>query len=279
MRTLKLTQKEVPSGSVIAVLSDIHIPHHDERAMQLVVECCEDVGVTHVFLNGDIADCGPASRHAMKKAKAALVEGSLRRSVDPGRWIYEWARSRPCVYLLGNHEAWVEAIVDSTPELHGLPTMDLLGLPDDGEGWTVLPSKSRVRLGSRCWEHGDGLFPSGAGGMNPGNRMKMLAPDQITSIGHLHRKFAAFWSNEDEDGISRTRGAYGNGHLSEPSAHEDYAGTYLNWQQSFEITRVWYDGGRPRTTTDQPEIHRDKRGMPVFEYSGRVYGSAAVRGA
>ncbi len=269
--TLKLTERDVPDGSVIAVLSDIHIPHHDEHAMKLVIECCEDAGVTHVFLNGDIADCGPSSRHEGKRKRAALDEGCLRESVAAGLWIYEWARTRPCVYTLGNHEAWTEDHIAQSSVLKGTPAEELMGLWRDGEGWTVLPSKSRIRLGSRCWEHGDGLFPSGNGGANPGSRIKTLAPDQVTSIGHLHRKFAAFWSNEDEDGISRTRGAYGNGHLSRPEAHEDYAGTYLSWQQSFELTHVWYDGGRPRTTTDQPEIHRDKRGRPVFNYRGKTY--------
>lgn len=271
MRTLRLTQRDVPEGSVIAVLSDIHIPHHDADAIKLVIECCEYVGATHVFLNGDIADCGPASRHPNKRAKAVLDEGSLRHSIAAGLWIYEWARTRPSVLLFGNHEAWVEHYVEQNPEVHGMSAVELMGLPRDGQGWIVLPSQSRIRLGSRCWEHGDGLFRGGSGGLAPGNRIRSLAPDQTTSIGHLHRKFASFWSSPDEDGITRTRGAYGNGHLSVPSAHEDYAGSYLNWQQSFELTRVYWVDGRPRFTTDQPEIHRDRRGRPVFEYQGRVY--------
>ncbi len=268
---LRLTENEVPDGSIIAVLSDVHIPHHDAEALKLVVECCEDVGVTHVILNGDIADCGPSSRHEGKRARAVLDEGSLRESIASGLWLYEWARTRPCVYVLGNHEAWLEAQIESSPTLKGMTPTDLMGLPGDGDGWVVLPSKSRVRLGSRCWEHGDGIFAAGSGGQSPGNRLRSLAPDQTTSVGHLHRKFAVFWSSTDESGHQRTRGAYGNGHLSLPEAHEDYAGSYLNWQQSFELTRVYYVDGRPRFTTDQPEIHRDRWGRPVFEYQGRMY--------
>jgi predicted phosphodiesterase len=250
LRTLTLTERDIPARSVIAVLSDIHIPHHDEAALRLAIECCEDAGVTHVFLNGDIADCGPASRHEGKRKKAMLDEGCLRESVAAGLWLYEWARTRPCVLVNGNHEGWVEKYIEQSPELKGTTTVELMGL----------------------WEHGDGIFASGSGGQNPGTRIRSLASDQTTSIGHLHRKFAAFWSSVDELGNTRTRGAYGNGHLSRPEAHEDYAGTYLNWQQSFEITRVYWVDGRPRFTTDQPEIHRDKRGRPVFEYRGKVYG-------
>jgi len=271
LRTLGLTRKEVPDGSVVAVLSDIHIPHHDEHAVKLAVECVEAAGATHVFLNGDIADCGPASRHEGKRKRSVLDEGCLRESVAAGLWIYDWARTRRCVLVNGNHERWVEDYIAQSPELKGTSAVGLMGLWEDGDGWTVLPSKSRIRLGSRVWEHGDGVFASGSGGQSPGTRIRSLAPDQTTSIGHLHRRFAAFWSSVDEHGIARTRGAYGNGHLSRPEAHEDYAGTYLNWQQSFEITRVYYLDGRPRFTTDQIEIHRDKRGRPFLEYQGKVY--------
>lgn len=271
MINLNLKRSDVPDGSIIAVLSDLHIPHHDDAALRLVIECCEREGVTHVFLSGDIADCGPASRHEGKRRRAVLDEGTLRESVAPGYWLYEWARTRPCWYVLGNHEAWVEQAIELSPEFKGSDPVKLMGLWPDGEGWRVLPSLSRIRLGSRVWEHGDGFFRSGNGGLNPGARIRGLAPDQSTSIGHLHRKFASFWSSVDENGVCRTRAAYGNGHLSLPEAHHDYAGSYQSWQQSFELTRVWWVDGKPRFTTDQPEIHRTKNGRPIFEYSGRVY--------
>jgi hypothetical protein len=267
----KWTKSTVPDGSVIGVLSDIHVPSHDEAAVRIAIECMEFAGVTHVVLNGDIADCGPASRHEGKRKRALLDEGHLKESVAAGLWIFDWARTRPCVYILGNHEAWVENYIEQSPEVKGSSAISLLGLWEDGDGWDVLPSLSRLRLGSRVWEHGDGFFKTGSGGANPAAKLKSKAPDQSTSIGHLHHKFSLYWSNEDENGVSRTRAAFGNGHLSKPESHKEYAGTYLNWQQSFEITRVWYDDGKPRFTTDQPEIHRDKRGRPVLEYQSKVF--------
>lgn len=269
---MTLNRRDVPDGSIIAVLSDLHIPHHDVDALRLVIECCEDVGVTHIFANGDILDCGPASRHEGKRKRAVLDEGTLRESIAAGYDILEWMRTRPCIFTFGNHEAWVEQIIDSSPELKGTTPLEIMGLWADGDGWTVLPSLSRIRLGSRCWEHGDGLFKSGSGGVNPAARIRSLAPDQTTSVGHLHRMFASFWTSTDEHGVPRTRAAYGNGHLSLPEAHHDYAGTYHNWQQSFELTRVYWVDGRPRFTTHQPEIHRTKKGRPIFEYNGKVYG-------
>lgn len=268
--TRRLTKREVPDGSLIAVLSDVHVPNHDEDVCKLVVECCERVGVTHVILNGDIADCGPASRHPGKQKRAVLDEGCLRESVAAGLWVFDWARTRPCWYILGNHEAWVEDYIKQSPELKGTTTTSLLGLWDDGDGWEVMPNRSRLTLGNQTWEHGNAIFPTGAGGENPAGRIKKKVPDRSSSIGHLHQKFAHYWTTPDEDGIPRTRCARGNGHLSIAESHEDYA-AYASWQQSFELTEVYYVDGRPRFTVSQPEIFRDRHNRPFFKHEGHLY--------
>jgi predicted phosphodiesterase len=263
---------EVADGDVIGLLSDIHVPYHDAAAVRLAIECMEREGVNKVILNGDIADSGPASRHPKKQAQEILRWGTLANSVDPGRWIFEWARTREAHYMLGNHEKWVENQIETDPALADTATaVGLLGLPEDGDGWRVYASTDRLRFGSCVIEHGHGIFPSGSGGTNPGSRIKSVAPDQTTNIGHLHRKFAMFWTTFDHNEVLRTHAAIGNGHLSKPEAHEDYAGHYPGWQQSFELIRVWMDGKTPRYTIDQPEIFRDRRGRPVFEYNGKVY--------
>lgn len=264
----KLTRAEVPGGSTIAVFHDVHIPHHDEVALRLAVECCEDVGVTHVVLNGDIADCGVSSRHEGKRARDTIELGTLAESVEPGRWFYDWARTRPCWLLRGNHEHWVEERIATDPTLAAVTVEDLLGLPRGG--WEVLDSDSRLRLGSLVMEHGHQLFP-GNGGANPGMRIRSLAPNQTTLIGHLHRRFATWWTVQNDDGIPKTYAAMGGGHMSIEDRHSGYAGGYPGWQQSFEIITVWYDGDRPRFTIDQIEIHRDHRGRPIFEYRGRIH--------
>lgn len=268
--TRRLSTKEVPDNSLIAVFSDVHIPHHDEKSLRLMIDCCEAEGVTHVILNGDIADCGPASRHPKKKRLAELDEGALRESIAPGLWFYEWARTRPCWYILGNHEGWVEDYINLSSELRGMEAIELMGLPADGDGWEVLPNRSRLMYGTRCWEHGNRLFPTGGGGPNPWNTIKKKAPNRTTSIGHLHTTFSVPWTVPDADDVPVTHAAIGNGHISRPEAHEDYAAD-ANWQVSFELTRVNIVGRKPMFTTYQPMIQRDARNRPVLEFNGRVY--------
>lgn len=267
----KLTKSEVPDGSRIAVFHDIHIPYQDDAAMSLAIECCEDAGVTHVVANGDIYDCGVGSRHPSKKALDAIRWRDLPGSVRPGQYITDWFRTRPCWFLRGNHERWIEELIATSPELSAVSVEGLLGLPESGAGWEVIDSEGSLRLGSLVIEHGHGLFPSGSGGQNPGQKIKTVAPNQITLIGHLHRKFATYWTVRDQEGISKTYGAYGGGHMSLEHTHKRYAGNYPGWQQGFEIIRVWYDGDKPRFTIDQIEVHRTKTGRPIFEYAGKVY--------
>jgi hypothetical protein len=271
MITRKLSKYDVPDNSLLLAINDVHIPGHDEDVLKLVVECAEANGVTHVILNGDIADCGPASRHEDKKKRAVLDEGCLRESVAAGLWLYEWARTRQCYYILGNHEAWVTNYIANSPELKGTRTTELMGLWRDGDGWEVLPQYSRLRIGNSTWEHGDGFFKSGSGGENPGSKIKRMAPDQTTHIGHLHRRFELYWSTPDENGINRTRAAIGIGHLSLPEFHKEYAGSYINWQQTFELTRVVYIDGRARLFSTQVEVFRDRYNRPFFYYGGRLY--------
>lgn len=240
-------------------------------ALKIFIEICEAWGITHAILNGDIADCGPASRHEEKKAQAVIEEGSLQESVATGRWFYDWAMTRFCIYGRGNHEGWVDKLIAKSPELHGVDPMVLMGLPRDGYGWDVLPPKYRIRIGSWDIEHGDGFFPSGSGGQSPWQRIRSLAPDQTTSVGHLHRKWFTTWTTLDEHGIPRTRASKGNGHVSIPESHEDYAGSYMSWQQSIELAQVEYVDGKPRFDFLQPEIHRDKRGRPFCIFNGKKY--------
>ncbi len=262
----------LPPRSKILVVSDVHIPNHDERSLRLVVECAEYEGVTHTLPNGDLADSGVASRHPGKRSKDAINFGTLKRSMDKGRWFVDFLRTRPCTYMLGNHEKWIDDAIKSDPMLVDTLTVPrALGLPEDGDGWTVLGPEKRLRLGSLVIEHGHGIFPSGSGGSNPGQRIRSVAPNQSTLIGHLHRDFQQVWTTQDIRGVPQTHIACGTGHLSMEESHADYAGGYTGWQKSFAIIETWTEGTHPRFTITRPLILTDGRGRPYFQLNGKVY--------
>jgi hypothetical protein len=261
---------DVPGRSVILTCNDIHIPYHDDRACRLMVECAEDNGCTHVIPNGDILDSGIGSGIPSKKAIDTIAWGTLAKSAHQGKWLTDWFRTKRCWYLLGNHEKWIERFIQQDPAMAALQPMDLFGLPRDGEGWDVLPSNSRLRLDTYVWEHGHGIFPRGTSA-NPGGRIKAVAPQQTTFIGHLHRDFVTSWTTQNHKGIEVTFQAHGAGHISQTASHEDYAGGYPGWQSSFLMQYCYEVKNRPRITTDHVLIHRDGKDRPIFEYRGKVY--------
>ncbi len=254
----KLTKAEVPHGSRIGVLSDIHIGIHDVPAVRAAIEYLEKWGCTHVILNGDIYDCATVAPHKKKAALASLQNGSLLHEASTGRWILEWALTRPCIMGVGNHEDWINDLAVH-PGLAGTYSVkSALGLPDNLE---ILDWGYQIRLGSLVIEHGD-LFKSF--GQNPAQRVLNVQPDCTTIIGHVHRESFASKTTPDEDGVMRTRAAYSTGHLSIPEEHHDYAGRAPNWQQGFSTVEVWWEGDRPRFHVDLVEIHRDRRNRPVI---------------
>lgn len=264
-----LTPAELPPGSLLAIFNDVHIGIHDDAALRLAVECCEAEGVTHVIQNGDNHDCGPVSSHELKARAAALTNGSLLEEAASGRWFTDWCVTRPCWYGTGNHEDWINDLALRTNTVGSVTVASALGLPGNME---VLPHGYQIRIGSLVIEHGDVTLGRGSGGVNIAQAILNRFPDQTTIVGHYHRIAQATRTSTDADGIFRSHAAFVSGHLSDPTAHMEYAGRAPNWQQGFTLVRVWYDGGKPRYTIHLVEIHRNRYGRPVFEYNGRVYG-------
>lgn len=275
-KVLRLRQNDLPTGvdgsTTIGWLSDLHIPYHDRRAVALAQKCLNDAKTDLLVFGGDIADSGVVSRHESKARKDSIDWGTLRKSAATGRDIIDWGRShKKCIYIRGNHEAWIENKIKMDPGLRGSVTPEaLLGWPEDGDGWTVLPSLSKVKIGSLNLEHLDGFFKKQTP-LYPAANILRRAPHQTTAGGHCHRDDFCCHTTPNEHGIPMTREAHVFGHLSMPEKHEEYMGSYPNWQQSFGIIRLFWERGRAKYNVTHVRIYRDWRNHPAFEYNGRFY--------
>lgn len=250
--------------------SDIHIPIHNEAACRLMVEASEGAGVTHVVPGGDILDLNCLSTHP-KESVRMVEHPTLMQEVAPGRWLLNWFASRPCYYLLGNHEDRLKRFIDNNPALHGTTATDLrtlVGLPPSIE---VLEQGSEIRLGNLGLMHGDAEFKKSTGGRYPAQKLLDMMPDQSSIVGHLHRMNQACKTTQDEDGVRRTRRAWTMGHMSIEERHYGYVSRHPNWQTGFAFIRVFWEGDRPRWTVYPIEVLFDRRNRPYFEIFGRVY--------
>ncbi len=268
----RLTRSEVPSGSILGWVSDVHIPIHDESALRLMAESWEAIGVTHIVAGGDILDLHCLSGHDRDPARA-LEHGTLRSEVEPGRWFLDFLATRPCYYLTGNHETRLDRFL-ARPEnlaLYGNSAIALRHLAAIPNGIEILPDGVELRLGNLVLTHGHNEFKRGSGGPNPAKKMLDMAPDQNTVFGHLHRQCQARRTSKDEFGIPRTRAAHGMGHMSLEEKHYSYVSRHVDWQVGFGVISVWWEGNRPRWEVTQVEVMFDRRGRPYFSLWGRRF--------
>lgn len=258
------------SSHKIAVFGDVHIGIHDEAAMRVLIECFEREGCDLIIANGDIHDCGPVSRHPVKAKLAALETGQLAEEAASGRWIVDWMATRPCIYGEGNHEDWINQLAVNTNTVGTLTVASALGLPT-GPEFIVLPHGYQIRWGSLVLEHGDVLFPRSSGGTHLAASILRRFPNQTTVVNHFHHGDYSVHTTDDAYGRACSHACYALGHVSLKEKHQDYAGRAPNWQQGGAIIRTYHVDGKARFTVYPIEVHRDRRGRPVFEFNGHIY--------
>jgi hypothetical protein len=208
------------------------------------------------------------SKHAKESART-VAHATVLEEVEPARWFLNWAATKPCDYLLGNHEDRLKRFIDENPAFHGSLASNLGKMCDLPPSINVLDGE--VRIGNLSIVHGHHQFKNGSGGKYPAQRLLDLQPDQSTIAGHVHRQHQACRTTRDEDGIKRTRRATTLGHLSHEHMHYGYVSSSPNWQTGFAFIRFWWDDDRPRWSLYPIEVLFDRHDRPYFEFNGIVH--------
>lgn len=177
-----------------AALYDIHRGHevrggrrsalHDPRAWDAVLQFLQDFKPDDLIFGGDTLDCGVISHHTRKKPRQtegarllADAEDCRKEVIIPA--VNCCASGATLTYIVGNHEDWLEDLLDEAPELEGLVALPaLLGL----EAFKVLPQGGMTRLGKLWFAHGDQIKGGGE------NKAKAAEAhfDRNIRIGHYH---------------------------------------------------------------------------------------------
>lgn len=158
------------------------VPLHDARAVSVALKFAKDFKPDHVILGGDILDCGSVSHHNHGKPGATeglrLLEDAkeLRKAVISP---LEALKPSTLTYLIGNHETWLDDLVDQIPALEGIVDVrSILGL---GSKWKVIPQGEAHRLGKAVFVHGDQI----KGGIHSA-KYAVEAFQRNIFFGHFH---------------------------------------------------------------------------------------------
>jgi predicted phosphodiesterase len=168
----------------ILILSDIHIPYHDVKALKTAIEHGKKQNPTIILLNGDVGDFYAASDHSKDPRRLMSEElDSLRQFLFYLRAQFPKAR---ILYKIGNHETRVERyLTKNAPVVLGIPEFKIQSfLKFDDMGIELVESLQITRLGKLPVIHGHEL-PKG-GGVNPA-RWLWLKLDETAMCGHFHK--------------------------------------------------------------------------------------------
>ena len=106
-------------------LSDVHIPYHDQNALEAAVAWGRKWKPDTILLNGDWADFYAAS-HWDRDPRRRFVVDEIGPIVESLRWLRSKFRKQRIIYKLGNHEDRLDRYVrDKSPELWGLEGLQI----------------------------------------------------------------------------------------------------------------------------------------------------------
>ncbi len=167
------------------VLSDIHYPEHDKKALNAVFDFLSKNKVDGLILNGDSLDFSCCSHHVPKQARK---RGGLKSDLDG----FDKQILRKLEILVpknaerkfgkGNHCRFLDDyLTEENPELEGMLSVEgYLGLKE--RGWEVGQLGYSFQIGRLNVMHGDSL----GSGVHAAKKALDVVSDNVM-IGHGHQ--------------------------------------------------------------------------------------------
>jgi predicted phosphodiesterase len=178
---------ELGGGITVGVISDLHIPYHDEQAIQAAVAYLRRRKPDVLLINGDYGDWYSVSRY-MKDPKKRRLKREIRMQRDGLKWLRSQFPKARIVAKEGNHELrWSHFLFNSAPEVSEFPQVSLpriLGMKTLGIEY--VDNQRPIMAGKLPIFHGHEL---GKGVSSPVNASRGVFTRMISTalVGHHHR--------------------------------------------------------------------------------------------
>jgi len=169
----------------LGVFGDVHIPFHDNDALEVMFTKFEEEKVDAILINGDLLDFYQLSFHEKDPRQVHFKD-----EIEAGKEFLAYMRDRfpgiPIYYIPGNHENRFERYLRiKASELLDMDEFRLDVILHVAEyGVHFIPFRSNVSFGNYVIEHGDKL--SGAGGVVPA-RTLLIRLKTNAIVNHFHK--------------------------------------------------------------------------------------------
>ena len=238
LRKLKIITKAEQMKNVILsegrylILSDVHIPYHDEESLSTALQWGLDNSIDTIILNGDIMDCYPVSSFIKDVAMPTLRE-EIEMTVAFFAYIRDLFPTQPIYYKLGNHEERIKNfILRSAREFADVESLKIEHLLHLDEYKINLVHREIIKLGKLNVLHGHEMGESVFSPVNPARGMFLKAKSNMI-FGHNHQV-----SHHSENNINgENTGVWSTGCLCTLSP--DYRPfAYTKWSHGFACVDV-----------------------------------------
>ncbi len=217
----------------ILILSDIHFPYHNAKALKAAIDKGVQEQVDCIILNGDILDFYQLSDFSKDPSKP-----TLRKELELGRWFLKELRlafpKAQIYYKIGNHEMRLERWLKvKAPEIIDCDEFRLDILLEFNKHHVILIDKYTViKAGNLNIIHGHEY--KGAGGAYPAKYI--YGKSKVNTLcGHYHRSSTYLDKNMD----GHYHGGFSTGCLCELSP--DYM-PYNEWVHGFAVVTMKQNG-------------------------------------
>ncbi len=273
----------LPEGTKIVVLPDIHCPAHNQLLMWAILAFLKDYQPDVIIFIGDVADvfalsAWPNPPRSVKNIQAELDE--TRRLVDK---ILSVSKCKHAYYIMGNHEDRVfrylknvapgaATILDFNTREPVLSFHGLMGYKIGAPVTFIYDLAEQGGFGGGLRVNDDMTFHHGfIVRPNPGAspRADSARFGQSTTTGHTHRLgFSAVAVNNT---VVR---AIELGHLVDPNhAYLAYANMLNNWHPGFGVGRIV--GGKVHLEPiPVAPVNLDGSARLTFTFANKVYQSS-----
>lgn len=217
------------------ILSDIHIPYHDEESLTTALEWGLNNNIDTIILNGDIMDCYPVSSFIKDIGKASLKEEIEMTTAFIG-YVRELFPDVDIYYKLGNHEERINTyLLRNAKEFKDVDNLKFENLLRFKEFGVTLVGRELIKLGGLNVLHGHEMGESVFSPVNPARGMFLKAKSSVI-FGHNHQV-----SQHSENNINGdATGVWSMGCLCTLSPeYRPYA--YTKWSHGFACVDVKED--------------------------------------
>jgi predicted phosphodiesterase len=167
-------------------LSDIHIPYHDEGALNAAVKYGKKLKPDVLLLNGDFADFYRISRWQQDPKKRSFKD-EISDCCDCLSWLRGQFRDARIIYKMGNHdERWDHYVWQKCVELFDLDSLQLHNVLKFEDFGIERVNDNPVMCGKLPVLHGHEIGKGIFSPVNPA-RGAFLRTNHTVLIGHLHQ--------------------------------------------------------------------------------------------